>query len=634
MGNFLRNIHPLLSRGRDVRNYDGANYAILKAISDVLDTVESDTITSKKDSSLETATGDWLDEWGNWFGLPRKDGEEDEHYRARIIRYVLLKRGTIDAIKDALRDHFDDPEAKIDIYEPFRNIFYTNKSKLNGEDFLMGEYYRFAIIDITLDRPYDDSIGEVIQKFKPAGVKWMITIRPNGGKNFKEVQSPQGSRYIETYSSIATTMGLGYIEKVTLLPGDALGEVNTQDLFITNKSNLNSEDVLAGSHTHSRKYYNFVGFFTEDFKPSATETLHSLGTSGEELWEPYNTINTTDGRTVTLSGDKTLVASFNIKESLKAKYAKEYERIIGESPEATNAESYSRFLGESIVGITAKAPVPGGDTTKVKLDYFDFSTETWVTCDNYLVGRETAPYSSSLGYVQELINENGMLFIRLTPQEGSTINLDSLGIFSKVPLPNSTELVIESYGESNRKEVAVVYTNKPEGAKTKVVPYSTRNLIAKDNPGKVYISLKEDKPEFVNSPDWDIAPSLDKYGTSDISYELSFEIKGTKSGKKGKAYCQNGTGAKYGIDKPDEVVYFQTYLNWQRVTFTDLQFKLVDDTLPQSLLAFYADYGTDNQLSVKNVELRLSRPKYIGTYELSPGEEAPTDLSKYTYKPF
>ena len=152
MSNFLKNLHPLLKRKKNPQDNKDPHYAIINMFSEELDNLEQETIDSKIQSSLGTATGKYLDIYGDWYGLVRKKNELDDTYRDRIIEYVLLKRGTNNSIIGAIKRFLEDEDVYVDIYEPFKNIFYTNKSHLNGEDHLMGDYYRFAIIDITIGK--------------------------------------------------------------------------------------------------------------------------------------------------------------------------------------------------------------------------------------------------------------------------------------------------------------------------------------------------------------------------------------------------------------------------------------------------------------------------------------------------
>ncbi|MGV3099166.1 hypothetical protein, partial [Streptococcus thoraltensis] len=136
---FLKHLLPAWKT--NLEDKTKANAAILSAIDIELTNTEEATIQSKLMLSLDTATGEWLDRYGSLFGVIRRDKEEDDVYRQRIINYVLLKRGTIPALLDAIREFLNDYVSYIEIYEPYTNIFYLNKSKLDGVDHIQGKYY-------------------------------------------------------------------------------------------------------------------------------------------------------------------------------------------------------------------------------------------------------------------------------------------------------------------------------------------------------------------------------------------------------------------------------------------------------------------------------------------------------------
>ncbi len=207
-----------------------ANAAILAAIDDELKLTEADAISSRLDESLETATGKWLDEYGDIFGVVRQDNETDTAYRARIIQYILLDRGTIPAIKKAILAFLGDPNTYVNIYEPFNNIFFLNQSKLNGKDHILGEYYTTAVIDIFFANNFPYAVIDVVKKFKPAGVTVHLTRQPKAYNStatvFKidtatdpvtkalEMQANRDS----TYVSIAQSAIIGYkrVHKIML----------------------------------------------------------------------------------------------------------------------------------------------------------------------------------------------------------------------------------------------------------------------------------------------------------------------------------------------------------------------------------------------------------------------------------
>lgn len=126
--------------------------------------------------NIRTATGEWLDEWGSWFGVPRIIGEPDSEYGSRIISTAIRPRTTIPSIKSAILDMLGDPNAKVDIYEPYTNIFKFNKSLLDGEDKITDAIYqRHAVIDIIIYAPLPPNLLDSVKEIKAGGIKVYLT---------------------------------------------------------------------------------------------------------------------------------------------------------------------------------------------------------------------------------------------------------------------------------------------------------------------------------------------------------------------------------------------------------------------------------------------------------------------------
>ena len=290
-----------MRRNKRPEKYDDTNFAVLNALNYELTQAEQETIASKIQSSLESATDTYLDTWGDWFGVYRKDGWDDEYYRARIIRELLLKRGTIPAIIDALVDFLNDNDAVVQIYEPWRNIFYTNKSKLNGDDHLMGYYYRFAIIDISIDRPFPPEIVEIIKAFKPAGVLFYLRLDTSLDKNKTTVESPYVYLDVTNKTELEFLNGLYYDLRGNINLSDQRTQVVGNNIFHTNNSKLNGEDVLAGAFNHGRGYVHLASTTLLDYTPKATDSMSNLKTTlGEADSDMYNQTKEKDGRTASI----------------------------------------------------------------------------------------------------------------------------------------------------------------------------------------------------------------------------------------------------------------------------------------------------------------------------------------------
>ncbi|MCD1023461.1 hypothetical protein [Enterococcus sp. SMC-9] len=104
--------------------------------------------------------------------------------------------------------------------------------------------------------------------------------------------------------------------------------------------------------------------------------------------------------------------------------------------------------------------------------------------------------------------------------------------------------------------------------------------------------------EFVNSPAWDMAPLIDKYGL-DQHYTISFDLKSKISGYI-NVYSQNGSGTRYdiGITTINATTEYKRY----SVTFKP---KNSNMSLSQALLAFYGTYDSGRIPTIKNVKFEL-----------------------------
>jgi len=121
--------------------------------------------------NITTSTGEWLEEWGKWFGVPRSAEELNESYRTRILLVLTKPRITAPALKSIVESYVDDPGNISQIYEPFNNIFTFNKSAFSGKDKLQsGSYYRSGVVDI-ISPESNKSMMQEIQRSKGAGIK-------------------------------------------------------------------------------------------------------------------------------------------------------------------------------------------------------------------------------------------------------------------------------------------------------------------------------------------------------------------------------------------------------------------------------------------------------------------------------
>lgn len=101
--------------------------------------------------------------------------------------------------------------------------------------------------------------------------------------------------------------------------------------------------------------------------------------------------------------------------------------------------------------------------------------------------------------------------------------------------------------------------------------------------------------EFVNNPNWDMAPIFDTYGI-DKFYTISFDLKSKVAGNI-QIYAQNGSGSKYNIGTTN----IQATTTYQRYSITFKPTLQANSTETRALLAFYGTYDSGRIPTVKNV---------------------------------
>ena len=84
-------------------------------------------------------------------------------------------------------------DPNVNMYEPYRDIFYLNKSKLNSRSYLPSKnYYSYGIIVISMNNVIPE-IYEVIEGIRPAGWKFIIErkLQSITDMNFKPKEEPR-----------------------------------------------------------------------------------------------------------------------------------------------------------------------------------------------------------------------------------------------------------------------------------------------------------------------------------------------------------------------------------------------------------------------------------------------------------
>lgn len=150
--------------------------------------VEDDIDQMALEMCLSTATGQWLDLWGDYFGIPRRISESDKSYSHRIIDEIIQPKATLTALKSATArwlNYIYDSDIKpeeIEIKEPWKDLLVTSH---RGRVSYFGrlpdsEYWTPAVIDIAIPDSSQMSADLIayLNEVKAAGVQisWHITM--------------------------------------------------------------------------------------------------------------------------------------------------------------------------------------------------------------------------------------------------------------------------------------------------------------------------------------------------------------------------------------------------------------------------------------------------------------------------
>lgn len=255
------------------RSTDGSeeHNAFLGAIKGMISTAESDLTENVKQMYLSKASGSFLDLYGKWVGLSRGIDEADDRYRTRIEDYIVTERATISGIIAGIRRDMNDPDLPITIYEPWRNIFILNKSLLNGPDRIMGNFYRYAVIQITVGKYIDRvTLDSIVMRYKAYGIYVYYTYStPMTGDVLHMPLTLAGT------GMSSTSRGRIYNDYVFGI-NDLPNGTTTDNLFIVNKSSMNTDKLLAGSPENTFAYQygtvpskNIFGIIPPSVSPSS-----------------------------------------------------------------------------------------------------------------------------------------------------------------------------------------------------------------------------------------------------------------------------------------------------------------------------------------------------------------------------
>lgn len=233
---YLPTAYKTIGNGSDVHR------GLLGALKQMLVTTEQDIIDGTQQMFLANANSWALDLYGDWVGESRK-GDLDDDYRARIIEKITLGRNTVGNIIMGIKREVNDPDLTVSVYEPWRNIFILNKSFLNGADRLIGKFYRYAVVQVTLNKYVNAlELQMIADKYKSAGISLVFVYREGIVAGDGALLALPLKLITENRNTV--TRNRSQLRGTLLMNGLPTGTKAT-DLFTVNESDLNGADVLA-----------------------------------------------------------------------------------------------------------------------------------------------------------------------------------------------------------------------------------------------------------------------------------------------------------------------------------------------------------------------------------------------------
>lgn len=174
------------SNGDCVSAYTSLLWAYMDAVAMELEAAEQSILDMLDQTSIKTASDDWLDEWGGYFDVTRNSGELNPDYSNRIIIEVIQPRGNNKAMEIALLRQFGQVSTVTDLVRyKDATVVYNGTYLHNGVktisaplnyDAASSDIFGLFTVDIAYDLEsgldmlaYADAVITFIEKFRDAG---------------------------------------------------------------------------------------------------------------------------------------------------------------------------------------------------------------------------------------------------------------------------------------------------------------------------------------------------------------------------------------------------------------------------------------------------------------------------------
>jgi hypothetical protein len=160
-------------------------WTVLDAYGVAVDETDRHIVEGIAQLYIGSAEGEFLDYWGEFFDVPRNADEPDPDYRTRMIVEVLRPKSNKIAIENAVSEIVGD---RVELYEPWRDLFYLSVSKLDNERTFDGAAWSPYLFRPVYRGQHNidwSKILPVIEKLRPSGVmmldpEWVPSTRGVG----------------------------------------------------------------------------------------------------------------------------------------------------------------------------------------------------------------------------------------------------------------------------------------------------------------------------------------------------------------------------------------------------------------------------------------------------------------------
>lgn len=150
--------------------YDSILWSIMDAYAIEIEEQQFQVSEAIKELYLKTASGEWLDYWGEHFGLSRGAYANDDDYRNFLIHEAVRVRSNPVALEAAI---LEITGRSIEIREPWRDLFFLSESRLDNHLTYDGTQvgpHLFQLVSREYSNIKWDDVLPIAQRSRPAGV--------------------------------------------------------------------------------------------------------------------------------------------------------------------------------------------------------------------------------------------------------------------------------------------------------------------------------------------------------------------------------------------------------------------------------------------------------------------------------